>query len=127
VNEPLRWLREKGYTTVAAPFEKGLEHLLKSQGNPALRADVVTDVYEALEALAKIVTGRDRDLSANAETFIAKVKASDAYKVLLKDYIAYANNFRHAAEEARPRPALSAAEVESFVYLTGVFIRLAVS
>ena len=127
VNDPLHWLRAKQYKTVVTPFEKGLAHLLRSNADPRLRTDVVTDLYEALEALAKIVTGRDRDLSANAEAFISKVKASDAYKVLLKDYIEYANTFRHAAEQKRPKPTLSAAEVESFVYLTGVFIRLAVS
>ncbi len=127
VNEPLRWLRETGHTTVAAPLEKALDHLLRSQAKPELLTDVVTDAYEALEALAKIMTARDKDLSANAEGFIAKVKASDAYKTLLKDYIEYANKFRHAAKEGRPKPALSASEVESFVYLTGVFIRLAIS
>src|SRR5712691_2621731 len=108
VNEPLRWLRETGHTTVAAPLEKALDHLLRSQAKPELLTDVVTDAYEALEALAKIMTARDKDLSANAEGFIAKVKASDAYKTLLKDYIEYANKFRHAAKEGRPRPALSA-------------------
>jgi len=55
------------------------------------------------------------------------VKASDEYKKLLKAYIEYANEFRHAAEEGTPKPALSPAEVESFVYMTGVFIRLAFS
>lgn len=127
VNDPLHWLREKQYKIVAEPFEKGLSHLLRSHADPVVRADVVTDMYEAVEALAKIETGRDKDLSANAQAFISKVRASDAYKVLLKDYIDYANNFRHAAEEGRPKPTLSAAEVESFVYLTGLFIRLAIS
>ena len=79
-----------------------------------------------LEALAKTVTGRpDKDLSANREMFLAKVKASDEYKQLLKDYIDYANRFRHAEREGQRRPELSRKEVESFVYLTGVFIRLA--
>jgi hypothetical protein len=127
VNDGLRWLRENRYETVVGPFEKALGHLLRSGSDPTLRPDVVTDAHEALEALAKIVTKRDRDLAANSEAFISKVKASDGYKVLLKDYIAYANTYRHAAEASRPKPELSAAEVESFVYLTGVFIRLAIS
>jgi hypothetical protein len=127
VNKSLHWLGEKNYETVLQPFTKGLEHFLQSQKRPEVLADVITDMYEAVEALAKIITGRqDKDLSANRELFLKQVKASDAYKVLLKDYIEYANNFRHALKQEEKRPPLSVAEVESFVYLTGIFIRLAI-
>jgi hypothetical protein len=125
VNDPLRWLRERGYEPVLTPFEKGMNHYLYATKRPELLADVVTDMYESLEALAKIVIGRsEKDLSANREVFLAKVKASDEYKQLLKVYIDYANRFRHAEREGQPRPELSIKEVESFIYLTGVFIRL---
>lgn len=126
VNESLRWLSEPKYKNVYTPFAKGLSHFLKSEKQPELLSDVITDMYESLEALSKIVTGKpNKDLSANAELFIKKVKASKAYKKMLKDYIDYANEFRHAVEEGRKKPTLSVNEVESFVYLTGVFIRLA--
>lgn len=59
VNEPLRWLRSKRYESVLAPFEKALDHYMHSVKKPELLADVVTDAYEALEAMAKIVTGRE--------------------------------------------------------------------
>ena len=55
------------------------------------------------------------------------MKASEDYKVLLRDYIDYANKFRHAESECEPKPQLSEREVESFVYLTGIFIRLAMA
>lgn len=127
VNKALHWLSHRKYETILAPFSKGLEHFLHSKQRPEFLPDVITDMYEALEALAKIITGRqDRDLSANRELFLKQVKASDAYKVILKDYIDYANNFRHALKEGEKRPTLSEGEVESFVYLTGIFIRLAI-
>jgi hypothetical protein len=107
------------------PFEKGLRHFLESLNKPDLLSDVVTDLYEAVEALAKIVTGRDKDLSANREQFLSRVRAAEEYKPLLRWYIEYANEFRHAADRGTPKPSLSAAEVESFVYLTGLFIRFA--
>jgi len=125
INEPLRWLSSSRYEAVRQPFEKGLIHLLEAENRPELLSDVVTDMYETLEALAKIVTGRDKDLSANAESFVKSVNISEPYKKLLKEYISYANNFRHAASTNAPKPNLSIAEVESFTYLTGVFIRLA--
>lgn len=125
VNDPLHWLRNKGHDSVLGPFEKGLAHLLRAHNDPAPCADVTTDMYEALEALAQLVSGREgRDLSANRELFLSRVGASDAYKQILRDYIEYANQFRHASQ-AGARPSLSLKEAESFVYLTGLFIRLA--
>ena len=126
VNESLRWLSDKKYESVLEPFSKGLEHLLKSEKYPAVFSDVVTDMYEALEALAKIVTDKDKELSANAELFLKKLAVSEAYKKILKEYISYANKFRHAAATSAPKPNLSIGEVESFTYLTGVFIRLTI-
>lgn len=126
VNDPLRWLRIADLPTVLTPFEKGLDHFLHASLDRKLLADVITDMYEALEALAKAVTGRNtKDLSANQEVFVCTLRASDEYKVLLRQYIAYANRFRHAVGEGEQKPKLTLREVESFVYLTGVFIRLA--
>jgi hypothetical protein len=128
VNDVLHWLRDKTYKDVLTPYEKGLRHFLEAEKRPELLSDAITDIYEALEALAKIITNRpNSDLSANAERFISAVNASEAYKKLLKEYIDYANRFRHAPRPERPRPTPSVHEVESFIYLTGIFIRLAIS
>lgn len=127
VNDILHWLRNVNYKNVLLPFEKGLEHFLQSEKRPEILSDVITDMYESLEALSKIITNRPKkDLSSNRELFIAKVNASPSYKKLLAEYINYANEFRHAAEEGRTKPSLISTEVESFIYLTGVFIRLAI-
>jgi len=126
VNDVLHWIRKPGYEIVLVPYQKGLSHFLQANVKPELLSDVVTDIYEALEAFAKIVTGKDRELSKNQELFISKLKAPDEYKLLLKNYIDYANNLhRHAASPGHPKPTPSEREVESFVYLTGIFIRLA--
>ncbi len=125
VRDVLGWAREKEYEIVLAPFEKGLRHFLESTKRPEVLSDVVTDMYEALEAVAKIVTERNDDLSSNRERFIKAVRAPDAYKKILKEYIDYGCEFRHAADAAGQKPALSPEEVESFIYLTGVFVRFA--
>lgn len=127
VNENLKWLDDKDYQDVRAPFEKGLRHFLEAMQKPERLGDAVTDVYEAVEAIAKRVTGRDRDLSANAEMFINKLKLSDYYKKMLKDYIGYANDYgRHAAKLGEEKKVLKRNEVEAFIYTSGLFIRLAV-
>jgi len=127
VNDIIHWLREKRYSSVFTPFEKGLNLFLRSDKHPELLSDVITDMYESLEAFSGIITNRPKkDLSANRELFISKVKASDAYKKILAEYIIYANEFRHASEEGRDKPSISHREVESFIYMTGLFIRLAI-
>jgi len=126
VNENLKWLSDRGYSDVLTPFEKGMLHYLEAHRQPEKLADTVTDIYESFEALAKVVTGKDRDLSGNAELFISKVKLNEYYKKLLKDYIDYACEYRHAVKLGRKRKPLSRNEVEAFFYTTGLFIRLSI-
>ena len=127
VNKSLHWLSDKNFHSVLAPYSKGLEHFLQATNRPELLSDVITDMYEAVEALTKLITGRDtKDISANAQLFLKEVRASESYKNILREYISYANNFRHAVIRSDKRPNLSTSEVESFIYLTGIFIRLAI-
>ncbi len=127
VNEPLHWLSGPKYQNVLSPFKKGLTHLLTGDKNPERLGDAVTDMYEAMEALAGIVTGRpSNDLASNRELFISKLDLPDPYKVMLKEYIDYGCQFRHALKEVKPRRWPSIRETEAFVYLTGLFIRLAI-
>lgn len=76
VNDPLHWLSDPQYKSVHDPFEKGLSHFVESQNRPKLLADVVTDMYEAVEAVAKVVTKKSNiHLATGYELFISKVRA----------------------------------------------------
>ena len=125
VNEPLEWLRDPKYQNVLIPFEKGLKHWMEAHKNPQHCGDVITDVYEALEAMAKLVSGRDADLSANREKFGAVIGLPEAYKKMLKEYIEFGCEYRHSPETTKPRTYPSERDTEAFIYLTGVFLRLA--
>ncbi len=127
VNDNLQWLSDSKYVNVLIPFQKGLVDFLEATKQPERLADTITDMYEALEAMAKVVTSRpSRDLSGNRELFVRRLGLTDYYKKMLKDYISYANEFRHAIEEDKQRVPPSAQEVEAFIYTTGLFIRLAI-
>lgn len=127
INEPLQWLDDLKYKNVLNPFKKGLSHYMEAQKNPEKLSDTVTDMYEALESMAKVVTGRDnKDLSGNRELFVSKLGLSDYYKKMLKDYIEYACEYRHGVEPTKKREPPKPNEVESFIYMTGLFIRLAI-
>jgi hypothetical protein len=128
VNDALGLMDAPEHKGVAQAFRKGLDLFLHSTKKPDLLSDVVTRMYEALEAMAKVICCNDKDLSANREAFLSKLKLNDAYKRMLKEYIEYANDLhRHAGEMGQPKPLPSRREVEAFVYLTGLVIRLALS
>lgn len=127
VNELLRWLGDAKYENVLIPFQKGLSHFLEGTKDPQRFGDAVTDMYEALEAMAKIVTGKPtKDLSKLQEEFIAQLQLPETHKIMLKQYVIYACDFRHALEEGQKRAWPLEHEAESFVYMTGLFLRLAI-
>lgn len=126
VNESLRWLADPRYENVLVPFRKGLSHMLEGTKDSQRFGDAVTDMYEALEAIVKIVTNKPtKDLSASREEFVSRLKLPDSQKRMLKEYIDYGCDFRHALELGQKRAWPLEHEAENFVYLTGLFIRLA--
>ena len=124
IHDLLHWLADPMYDGVRTPYKKALGHFLEVHRRPELLSDVVTDAYEALEAMAKIICGNNKDLTANRELFISKLDVSDRYKQMLKSYVEYARDFRHAPETGKPKPTPSETEVESYIYMTGIFLRL---
>jgi hypothetical protein len=83
-------------------------------------------MYEALEAMATIVTGTPtRDLSALREEFITKLRLPENYKECSRVNRLWCD-FRHALQTRQQRSWPLDHEAESFVYMTGLFIRLAV-
>ena len=126
VNESLRWLSDARYKSVLAPFKKGLSDFLLATKETERHKDVITEMYEALEAMAKVVCDNGKDLSANNETFVGKLGLSEYYEKMLKDFIRFGCEFRHGEGQKKPRTKLTAQEVEAFVYMTGLFIRLAI-
>ena len=125
VNDNLRWLSSPEYKNVLAPFQKGLSEFLQGMRDADKYTDAVRDMYEALEALAKVVTGKpNKDLSANRQLLVAKLGLSDSYAKMLSDHIQYACKLRHGVEAGLARTRPPAREVEAFIYTTGLFIRL---
>ena len=128
VNENLKWLSDAKYKDVYGPFERAINHYLGMSRKPELGFDVITDMYDALEALTSIVTGHPgKDLSANLEMFLKTINVSSGYKNILVEYLKYADSFRRGSLDTSARGPLKHSEVESFFYLTGLFIRLAVN
>ena len=126
VNDPLDWLRTRGLSTVYEPFEKSLRHLFESRKDKRLLSNAITDAYNALEAMAKVVVDPNLLFPANRERFIDALGISKEYKRIAKEMTDYAHKFRHGEGIPKPKPTPTEAEVESFIYSVGMLIRLAV-
>ena len=125
VNDPLKWLRDKGYSTVTTPFQNALSHFLKSEFHPEGLPSVIAEAYKSLEALAKIVLKNRKHLRNNQEQFISNIKGTKFHAKMLRDYIDYGCAYRHAEDTEEPLPEPSKSDVEFFLYYTGMFLRLA--
>jgi hypothetical protein len=126
VSEPMRWLDDPKYKNVLEPFQKGLKYYMEAANDASRLRDTITDMYEALEKMARIVNGNDKNLSANTPSFVSNLGLSEHYANMLREYCRYAHAYRHAAKQATERLPPNPHEVEAFLYTTGLFIRLAV-
>lgn len=127
VDNSLNWLKIEGFETVYGPYNDSLGHLLHSNREPDRLHDGISNAFEALEGMAKIICGNDKILHANCELFISKMNVTNKFRDILKGYIDMGNQHRHSGSTEKPKPNITEHEVESFIYLTGVFLRLAMA
>jgi len=127
VNDNLKWLQENKHEHIRKPFDKALLHYSESLNHPEKLNDVVTDMYEALEATAKWTLGNNKKLDANKQEFVKTLKLVPEYERMLTEYISYAHKYaRHAQDPKSERYKVPPSDAENFIYLTGLFIRFAI-
>lgn len=122
IGAQLAFLRSAGLSGAAEPFDQALRALLDGRTNPARFKDAVRNAYEAVEYAAKRVTGRDRDLSANRDILVARAELSTANAALLRHYIEFGNDYRHA-DSLEGLPAVEFNRAEEFIFHTAIILR----
>jgi len=80
VDNALGWLKSEGFETVYEPYKDSLEHLMNSTKEPDRLHDGISNAFEALEGLAKIICENNRTLHKNQELFINRLGISSNYK-----------------------------------------------
>jgi hypothetical protein len=117
IEEPLMWLTD-------FPAEKA-DYLKALTGYASNRLDdVIVNCYLAVEGIGRTILGNSRTLDNNREGLLKKVGLSQEWKALLNNFISYANEFkRHASDK---RHDLNPIEVEGFLYMTGVILRMVI-
>ncbi len=117
IEEPLKWLAN-------FPNERA-DYLKALTGYTGKRLDeVIINCYLAVEGVARQILGNEKVLDKNREELLKKIGLSQEWKGLLSNFINYANEFkRHASEK---RHDLNPVEVEGFLYMSGVILRMAI-
>jgi hypothetical protein len=117
IEESLRWLAS--FPNERADYMKALT------GYANKRLDeVIINCYLAVEGIARRILDNKKTLDNNREELIKKIGLSQEWKALLSNFINYANEFkRHASEK---RHNLNPVEVEGFLYMSGVILRMAI-
>ena len=115
VEETFKWLTD--FPNEKADYHKAVTGYASKQFG-----EVITNCYLAVEGVARNILGNNRTLDNNREGLMEKLGLSQEWKALLSNFIRYANEFqRHASEN---RHNLNPIEVEGFLYMTGVLLRM---
>lgn len=115
IEEPFNWLED-------FPDERA-DYLKAMRGYSNNKLDeVIINCYVAVEGLARNILGNKKTLDNNREGLMKTLELSQEWKSLLGNFITYANEFeRHASEN---RHKLNPVEVEGFLYMSGVLLRM---
>lgn len=98
-------------------FKKALEHLLNKSYNEA-----ISNCFIAIEGIARKYLNNQKTLDNNKLALLQKLKLSNDWTKILSSYIDFAHKYGRHADPARHN--INLLELESFIYLTGLMIRL---
>lgn len=118
IGDTLEWLAK--YPEAQKQFSTALGHYKKSIQNIAAGKDAITNSYTSVEVLAKGILRNTRGFGKNSDDLVDKLGLPKEYKNVVHYYKQLANEYgsRHAGSNPIHK------EVEAFVYLTGLLLRL---
>lgn len=121
IGDTLEWLSK--YQKTQKQFSISLDHYKKSLQNVAAGKDAITNAYTSIEALTKEVLNNDKSFDKNSDALVDKLGLIKEYKNIVHYYKQLAHEYgsRHAGSNPTHK------EVEAFVYLTGLLLRLIAS
>jgi hypothetical protein len=118
IADPLDWLAQ--WPRAREQFTIALDHYKKSLTNTAAGKDAITNCYTSMEMLSQEFLQNDRSFDKNSDALVNKLTLPKEYRNVVHYYKQVANEYgsRHAGSDPAHR------EVEAFVYLTGLLMRL---
>lgn len=121
IADSLEWLT--AFPKAQKQFEIALDHYKKSLQNPSAGKDAITNSYTSIEALSQGILNNTKPFDKNSDSLVDKLGLAKEFKNIVHYYKQLAHEYgsRHAGSNPSHK------EVESFVYLTGLLLRLMVS
>jgi len=118
IEDPLEWLADHPLTQ--KQFLVALGHYERSLQSVDAGKDAITNCYTSVERLAQEILKNDKSFDKNSDALVDALGLPKEYKNIVHYYKSIANEYgsRHAGSNPLP------AEVEAFVYLTGLLLRL---
>jgi len=120
IYESLEWLKD--YPKVELLFKNALDHYSKSLQDPIKRKDAISNSFQALEELTRILLNNDKAFDNNFNDLVKKLELNSHWNNILNRYKELSKEFgRHPGrEEFIP----SQSDTEAFLYLSGLIMRL---
>jgi hypothetical protein len=115
VEETFKWLAD--FPNEKADFLKAVTGYANKQ-----LGEVIINCYVAVEGVARAILDNKKTLDNNRDGLMKRLQLSQEWKALLSNFINYANEFKRHASENRHK--LNPVEVEGFLYMTGVLLRM---
>ncbi|MBF0217742.1 MAG: hypothetical protein HQL30_12210 [Candidatus Omnitrophica bacterium] len=119
VEDVLDWLND--YPKEKKDYFSAIKALVEKRYD-----DIPKSCYTCVEGIAKKLLKNGKNLDANKEELVSELGLSSEWKSLVGTYLKYTheNGGRHSSEK---RHKLSLSEIEAFLYMTGLIIRLAIN
>lgn len=119
IKDTLEWL--EAYPKVKKQFEVALKHYEGSLQDISAGKDALTNAYTSMEYLAQQVLENSKNFEKNSDEFVRKIKLPTEYGNIIHYYKQLAHEYgsRHAGSDPKHE------EVEAFIYMTGLLLRLA--
>lgn len=120
VDEPLKWL--ENYPEVRELYQNAQDHYSQSLKTPIKRKDAISNAFQAVEKVTRIVLGNQESFDNNFKELVEKVELHPNWKGVLNHYKELSKEFgRHPGrEEFIPNKS----DTEAFLYLSGIVLRL---
>src|SRR3989338_2991701 len=118
IADTLDWLEK--YPAARKQFSVALKHYEKSLQDVSAGKDTITNCYTSIENLAQEHLQNKHNFEKNSNALVEKLGLPTEYKNVVNYYKQLAHEYgsRHAGTDPKPK------EVEAFVYLTGLLMRL---
>ena len=121
IHETLHWLKD--FPKVKELFENALDHYSQSKNDQIKRKDVITNAQQALDEMTRLILVDGKAFDNSLKELPAALGLGQEWKGLLNQYNEIAKQFgRHPGRGEDYIPGI--AETESYLYLTGIMIRL---